>query len=860
MPTISLPKGGGAIRGIGEKFGANPVTGTGSLTVPIPTSSGRSNFGPQLALSYDSGAANGPFGIGWSLSLPSITRKTDKGLPRYDDAGNSDVFILSNSEDLVPVFKTDPATGEFIKDVNVNFVYDEFPRDGYVIRRYRPRIEGLFARIERWTNQIDPRDVFWRSISKDNVTTWYGKTQQSRIVNPADSSKIFSWLICQSYDDKGNAIVYTYARENSANVDLSQPQESHRGDADSSVRTAQRYVSHIRYGNRQPNRDADWHATDPAELPNSTWMFEVVFDYGEIPYQEHANGNTIAVVSMNPPPTSAWPTRQDPFSSYRAVFEVRTYRLCRRVLMFHHFPNELGTSDYLVRSTEFNYTETLIASFIKEIIQSGYVRQSNETYLKKSLPTLALEYSEAGLNGDIQEIDAESLKNLPAGAEGLQYQWLDLDGEGMQGVLAEQPNGWYYKRNLSPIPIDDNGKQKRTARFEPLVQVSAYPTIAEATKTRHQFLDLAGDGQLDLVQFDNPISGFFERTQDEKWDSFVPFEFVPNVSWSDPNLRFVDLTGDGHADILITENDALTWYPSLSEQGFETAIRLSKPDNEEEGPAVVFGDGTQTILIADMSGDGLGDIVRVRNGEVCYWPSLGYGRFGSKVTMGKSPTFDAQDQFDENRIRLADIDGSGTTDIIYLHREGVHIYRNQSGNSWSDVEQLSDFPPIDNAGSVQAVDLLGNGTACLVWTSPLPAEIPRPMRYIDLMGGQKPHLLVHVTNNMGAETVVQYAPSTKFYLQDRLDGRPWITRLPFPVHCVERVETYDRVSGNRFVSRYLYHHGYFDGVEREFRGFGMVEQFDTDEIGTVPSDETTSVFTNLDAASFVPPVGRTRHR
>lgn len=34
-PQLSLPKGGGSIRGIGEKFTANPVTGTGSLTVPI---------------------------------------------------------------------------------------------------------------------------------------------------------------------------------------------------------------------------------------------------------------------------------------------------------------------------------------------------------------------------------------------------------------------------------------------------------------------------------------------------------------------------------------------------------------------------------------------------------------------------------------------------------------------------------------------------------------------------------------------------------------------------------------------------------------------------------------------------------
>ena len=106
-PTINLPKGGGAIRGIGEKFAANPVTGTGTASVPIATSPGRSGFGPQLSLSYDSGAGNGPFGFGWSLSLPQISRKTEKGLPRYDDAFDSDVFILSGSEDLVPVYRQD---------------------------------------------------------------------------------------------------------------------------------------------------------------------------------------------------------------------------------------------------------------------------------------------------------------------------------------------------------------------------------------------------------------------------------------------------------------------------------------------------------------------------------------------------------------------------------------------------------------------------------------------------------------------------------------------------------------------------------------------------------------------------------
>jgi len=104
-PSIALPKGGGAIRGIGEKFSTNPITGTASLSVPIFTSSGRTDFDPQLSLSYDSGAGNGPFGFGWSLALPSITRKTDKGLPRYRDGHgdgddkDSDVFLLSGASE-----------------------------------------------------------------------------------------------------------------------------------------------------------------------------------------------------------------------------------------------------------------------------------------------------------------------------------------------------------------------------------------------------------------------------------------------------------------------------------------------------------------------------------------------------------------------------------------------------------------------------------------------------------------------------------------------------------------------------------------------------------------------------------------
>ena len=229
-----------------------------------------------------------------------------------------------------------------------------------------------------------------------------------------------------------------------------------------------------------------------------------------------------------------------------------------------------------------------------------------------------------------------------------------------------------------------------------------------------------------------------------------------------------------------------------------------------------------------MTGDGLSDIVRIRNGEVCYWPNRGYGRFGAKVTMDNAPCFDTPDLFDPRRIRLADIDGCGTTDILYLAARGVAIYPNQAGNSWSKEVLLPDVPPINDIASISTTDLLGNGTACLVWSSPLPADAGRQMQYMDLMGSVKPHLLISIKNNLGAETRVRYASSNKFYVQDRENGIPWVTRLPFPVYVVERAEVFDYIGRNRLVTTYRYRHGYFDGVEREFRGFGYVEQRDAE--------------------------------
>ena len=131
-----------------------------------------------------------------------------------------------------------------------------------------------------------------------------------------------------------------------------------------------------------------------------------------------------------------------------------------------------------------------------------------------------------------------------------------------------------------------------------------------------------------------------------------------------------------------------------------------------------------------------------------------------------------------------------------------------------------------------------------------------PFRFLDFTGDVKPYLLNQMDNNIGAVTIVEYSPSTRFFLEDRDAGKQWQTILPVPVQVVSRAEAIDQISGSKQTTEYRYHHGYWDGVEREFRGFGMVEQFDTESFekyGEAGLHGATVPFSKVDEQYFSPP-------
>ncbi|KAF5982997.1 insecticidal toxin complex [Fusarium coicis] len=769
----------------------NPVNGTMSLAIPIPVAEGRGGFGPKLEFSYNSGSGNGCFGIGWQLNLSSITRMTSRRTPMYDE---TDTFLLSGEDELVRM--GDP----------------ERIGDDFSVQSYQPRVMGDPLKIEQWSRLGDPSDVHWRTISGSNVTCIYGQSSQTRISRRDQSgcTYIFSWLLCSSYDSFGNLIAYEYKEEDTQGLDTLSP-EARFQEQNRATETFGRakYLKVIKYGNTLPNRDL--RSWKPLEY-DGQYHFQVVLDYGE-----HDIDNPDVQAD------SPWLVRQDRFSTAAAGFEVRWLRLCRRILMFHYFPKELSEKHCLVRSVSMQYQESSVTSFLSSLIERGHwFNHETKKMQHQALPSYNFQYNMPidVSKAKLQHMNTDNLPNLPS-PDGHEWQWVDLLGEGAPGLLEQRPDGsWNFRKNYN-ITNDSSAP-----KFDSSMTIPARPNRNLGKSAYLE--DLNQDGKLELVCLDdvNKLEGFYHQ-HDEEWVDYTTFSSIPNRDTTVGFFKQLDLTGDGLADLVAVDpvDREIIWQENLGTVGFAP---LRRSVNRTGVPQLMPDDPTVQVTVADMTGDGRSDIVQISSGCVTYWQNLSHGQFSEPICMYNAPKMESDTSIAE-RIRLVDINGSGTNDLIYMPASGgLHVYFNQAGNGWSEPQILESFPPVDQLSSISTVDLFGKGTACLCWSGKVSgSSSAQTLYYVDLAPGPKPNCLASYRNGRGSRVEVSYRSSNWYYLQDERAGTSWTTRIGFPVQCVSQVRILDDTTGLLNTKSFTYHDGYYDAHDREFRGFGMVEQLES---------------------------------
>lgn len=192
-PAVSPSAMGGAFSSLmSESFKTDLATGAATLNIPIVVPPGRKNVQPNIALSYSSNNSNGICGVGWSLPVSAIQRSTKEGVPRYSSMED---FVVGG-EELVKI-KEDLAKGEY---------------------EYRAKIESSFTKYVYIKDEIKGVNQ-WIAYDKSGTQYHFGSppepgfTPQSRMDNPSNPSYIFAWYLDKVVDVYGNAMIYTYWKD-----------------------------------------------------------------------------------------------------------------------------------------------------------------------------------------------------------------------------------------------------------------------------------------------------------------------------------------------------------------------------------------------------------------------------------------------------------------------------------------------------------------------------------------------------------------------------------------------------------------------------------------------------------------------
>jgi RHS repeat-associated protein len=410
---------------------------------------------------------------------------------------------------------------------------------------------------------------------------------------------------------------------------------------------------------------------------------------------------------------------------------------------------------------------------------------------------------------------------------------ISLDNSPLPGILQVTNRRQYYWRNRG----DGTWGAPRPIIPAPVLSSFADEGVA--------FIDMDASGKADLmVQGANPLHGYYENAGRDGWSGFVAFPRGRRSApeWASGRLRLTDGNADGRIDAIMSGERAFAMWLNQGEQGWSEPLLAAKGDGKER-PDVDFAD--PLVRLADMNGDGLDDLVRIRSGRIEYWPGLGYGRYGHRVVMSNSPRLRDLDR-DSQSVMLIDVDGDGCADLVRVTASGIEVILNQNGASLGPLVAL-DILPAPIPGTLRPANMSGRAGAGLLWNS----YRGRRLVYVslDFSPQQLPYLLTQINNGAGLSSEIHYRSAVEDYTRDFASGDIWLTNFPFPYTVVAGTKETDTVTGQVTEISYRYHEGHFDARARQFQGFRRAERI---EKGDESRADTLTVFHFLMAQERLP--------